>query len=381
MTCTTDPLRLGSFCTGYGGLDMAVQTVFDAELAWTADNNRGAAQIITHRWPHVPNLGDISAVDWAAVPPVDVVAAGFPCQDISYAGRGAGMTKETRSGLWFVIADALRQLRPALVVVENVAALRRRGLDRVLGDLAALGYDTAWTSLRASDVGAAHRRERMFLLAADPDSPRLPWRRQPRVPSAGQASAESAGCGLRVPAADPDSLEPQRRGEPAVVAGSPRSAAIAAVDAAGRGGTAAADAQGQRHRDAGAKAQPWIPAAAVHGAPVGVEAEWRADDQLIESNWDRIPDWGVYEAAIRRWEHVMERSAPAPTELGTRGQPRLAARFVEWMMGLPDGHVTAIPGLSRTAQMHALGNGVVPQQGAAGVRQLTDAVRSIDSCS
>lgn len=97
--------------------------------------------------------------------------AGFPCQDISYAGRGAGLTEGTRSGLWHTIAHAIRILRPHVVLVENVTALRRRGLDTVAADLAASGYDFAWRCLRASDVGAPHRRERLFLLAASQDAP------------------------------------------------------------------------------------------------------------------------------------------------------------------------------------------------------------------
>ena len=85
------PLRLGSFCTGYGGLDMAVQGVSDARLVWVADNDRHVRQLLVARHPHVPNLGDISALDWTTVEPVDVLTAGFPCQDISFAGRGAGI--------------------------------------------------------------------------------------------------------------------------------------------------------------------------------------------------------------------------------------------------------------------------------------------------
>ena len=79
----------------------------------------------------------------------------------------------TRSGLWLTIAEGIRVLRPRLIVLENVAALRSRGLGRVLGDLAALGYDANWTSLRASDVGAAHRRDRVFLLACRPEGREL----------------------------------------------------------------------------------------------------------------------------------------------------------------------------------------------------------------
>ena len=115
-----------------------------------------------------PNLGDITAVDWATVPPVDLITVGWPCQDISLAGQGAGIKKGTRSGLWLHIASCLQQLRPDYAYLENVAALRTRGLARVLADLAEIGYDTQWATLRACDTGAPHRRARLFLLAARP---------------------------------------------------------------------------------------------------------------------------------------------------------------------------------------------------------------------
>jgi DNA (cytosine-5)-methyltransferase 1 len=102
----------------------------------------------------------------ARVDPVDIVTAGFPCQDISNAGARAGITGK-HSSIWGNVVDAVRVLRPGLVLVENVAALLRRGFDVVHRDLAQIGYDTRWTCVRASDVGAAHRRDRLFLLAAD----------------------------------------------------------------------------------------------------------------------------------------------------------------------------------------------------------------------
>ncbi|MEV0811085.1 DNA cytosine methyltransferase [Micromonospora sp. NPDC050200] len=152
-------------CTGYGGLDVAVELVLGGRLAWYAETDRHARTVLEHHWPHVPNLGDIRTTDWTGVEPVDVLTAGFPCQDISNAGKRAGITGQ-HSSLWTHIADAVRVLRPPLVFVENVAALRRRGLDVVEADLATLGYDTSWLCLRASDIGAAHRRDRLFLLAA-----------------------------------------------------------------------------------------------------------------------------------------------------------------------------------------------------------------------
>ncbi|MER7992306.1 DNA cytosine methyltransferase [Micromonospora chalcea] len=156
--------RIGSLCTGYGGLDMAVELVLGGQLTWYAETDRHAATVCAHHWPGVPNLGDIRTIDWTDVPPVDILTAGFPCQDISNAGKRAGITG-VHSNLWTSVAHAVRALRPPVVFVENVAALRTRGLDVVHADLAALGYDTSWLCLRASDIGAPHRRDRLFLLA------------------------------------------------------------------------------------------------------------------------------------------------------------------------------------------------------------------------
>lgn len=189
LGASTDRWRepvIGSVCTGYGGLDLGVLAALGGgRLAWVADPEPAATAVLAARFPGVPNLGDITTVDWSAVEPVDVLTAGFPCQDISTAGLGAGITEGTRSGLWFTVIDAVRVLRPALVVVENVAALRSRrgGLGVVLGGLATLGYDARWRSIRASDIGAPHRRERIFILAhpavsaADPTRAGLASRR------------------------------------------------------------------------------------------------------------------------------------------------------------------------------------------------------------
>ncbi|MEA3560102.1 MAG: DNA cytosine methyltransferase, partial [Candidatus Thermoplasmatota archaeon] len=98
---------------------------------------------------------------------VDIIIGGFPCQDISNAGKGRGIKKDTRSGLWYEFYRIINEVRPSFVFVENVSALTHRGLDIVLGQLSEAGYDARWTDLRASDVGAPHRRERMFILAYD----------------------------------------------------------------------------------------------------------------------------------------------------------------------------------------------------------------------
>ena len=176
------PLLAGSLCTGYGGLDLAAAAVLGARLAWCAETDKYAAAVLAARYPGVRNLGDITALDWAAVPPVGLITAGWPCQDISYAGPGAGIKEGTRSGLWLHIADGLRHLRPGYVFLENVAALRTRGLGKVLADLAALGYDTQWLCLRAADAGACHRRDRLFILGCQ------------RSARAGLAAVAHPGC-------------------------------------------------------------------------------------------------------------------------------------------------------------------------------------------
>ncbi|MFE3139687.1 DNA cytosine methyltransferase [Streptomyces scopuliridis] len=185
--------RIGSLCSGYGGLDIAVQDLLGGEVLWHCqydpdDADQHAARILAHHWPHVPNYGDITRVDWSTVPPVDILTAGFPCGDVSLAGRLAGIMPGTRSGIWAHVAHAIRILHPKLVVIENVRGLlsapatrsmgggdgpvdddRRtgplRGLGAVLGDLASIGFDAEWKVHRASDAGAPHRRERVLIIA------------------------------------------------------------------------------------------------------------------------------------------------------------------------------------------------------------------------
>ncbi len=229
VVAAASQVTIGSLCTGYGGLDMAAMAVFSGRLAWCADNDRHVATILARRFPGVPNHGDLTTIDWQTVEPVDIVCAGFPCQDISTAGRGAGIKRGTRSGIWINIVQGIRLLQPKVVIVENVAAIRRRGMDQVLGDLAEAGYDTVWTSLRASDVGAAHRRERVFILAykpevrvllaaADTGSQRRPWR-----PAGSQTEGRRSSGGPERPG---DNALPRRLGMRAITNWGPYWAAI-----------------------------------------------------------------------------------------------------------------------------------------------------------
>ena len=195
-------LRAGSLFSGYGGLSLAVEEVFDAEVAWHCEFEEAPSKVLEHHWPGVPNLGDITKVDWSQVPPVDIIDGGSPCQDLSAAGRRAGMTEGTRSNLWVNMREAIAQLKPTYVVWENVRGAYSaaassledihdpdcymeqcagcvgdggrepalRALGRVLGDLSDLGYDCQWRGLPAADIGAPHGRFRVFVLATKRDT-------------------------------------------------------------------------------------------------------------------------------------------------------------------------------------------------------------------
>jgi len=154
---------VGSLFSGCGGTALGFQRA-GYEHAWFVENNDYAAATIRKNFPGATVYGDIKEVDFTTVRGVDVLEGGFPCQDISNAGRRAGI-EGSRSSLWKHFARAISELRPRFVCIENVAALTRRGLDVVLIDLAALGYAAEWHCVSASAVGAPHRRDRIFILA------------------------------------------------------------------------------------------------------------------------------------------------------------------------------------------------------------------------
>lgn len=156
-------MKVGSLFSGIGGLDLGLERA-GMTVAWQSEINPFSARVLARHWPDVPNLGDITTINWEVVDRVDLICGGFPCQDLSRAGQLAGING-ARSGLWSFYADAVRVLRPRYVLVENVADLLVRGLGRVIGDLASLGYDAEWDCLPAASVGAPHVRDRLFLVA------------------------------------------------------------------------------------------------------------------------------------------------------------------------------------------------------------------------
>ena len=151
----------GSLFAGIGGIDLGLERA-GWKCSWQVENDPYCQKILAKHWPSVPRYGDIEQV--ADLPSVDLIAGGFPCQDVSHAGKREGI-QGSRSGLWTHFARIIRLVRPRFVLVENVPGLLVRGMGTVLGDLAGLGYDTEWDSIPAAAVGAPHLRYRIFIVA------------------------------------------------------------------------------------------------------------------------------------------------------------------------------------------------------------------------
>jgi DNA (cytosine-5)-methyltransferase 1 len=337
--------RIVSLFSGYGGLDMGVQSVIGGEVVAHVEFDAAPSRVLAHHWPDVPNLGDITAVDWSQLGDIDVLTGGFPCQDVSLAGLRRGLKVGTRSGLWSEFARAIDALRPGLVVIENVRGLLSaeanrnmesspwgvgdrpdgpalRALGAVLGDLADLGYDAEWFGLRAADAGAPHERFRIFVFAYPHDGGRDRRERYTGRRSLGRVAV--AGGGKEV---DADS---ERFG-------------------------------GERRRDAGDVERSSFEG---QGTFWGSERDASVDRDAI--------DWQEYTEAVAIWEAVIGLRAPMPcTDRAANGAWLISPLFEEWMMGLRPGHVTdpviwdgVKPKRARKMQLKILGNGVVPQQAA-----------------
>lgn len=373
-------LKIGSLFSGIGGLDLAVEEFFDAETAWHCEFDPEPSRVLAARWPGVPNLGDITKVDWSSVEPVDIICGGSPCQDVSAAGPRTGMVNGTRSNLWVQMREAIAQLKPSIVIWENVRgalsayafssvesepgllgehgpdrpALRAAG--RVVGDLSALGYDTVWTTLPASDVGAPHRRERVFVLAYAPGirhERRWPSRSRWTGPTDRDRRAGELVVLLPTPDAsnanDGEQLDTWLARRERVKAkgingnGMGMPLAIAALTLLPTPQVADATG-GHAHRSGARSGELLLP---------GVASRVQADGI----------DWKEYEPAVRRWEAIT-RPAPDPTRPdGKNGRARMSPILPEWMMGYSAGWVTDIIG--RDPAIKACGNGVVPQQAFA----------------
>ena len=160
-------MRLGSLFSGIGGLDLAVEAATGGRTVWQVEADPWCRSVLARHWPDARRYEDVRTAGKAGqeLEHVDIIAGGFPCQDVSVVGKRAGLSGGERSGLWREFARVIRVVRPRIVFVENVAGLLSMEFGHVLGDLAALGFDAEWAVFRASDAGAPHRRERVFVLA------------------------------------------------------------------------------------------------------------------------------------------------------------------------------------------------------------------------
>jgi len=172
----SDKLRVLDLFSGIGGFSLGLERTGGFETVAFCEIEPFPRRVLAKHWPEVPCYDDVRTLtadvlrrDGIAV---DVITGGFPCQDLSVAGKQRGMGEGTRSGLWSEIVRLVGELRPQYVIVENVAALlagpsERRGgwFGRVLGDLAECGYDAEWENIPASALGAPHRRERVWVVA------------------------------------------------------------------------------------------------------------------------------------------------------------------------------------------------------------------------
>ena len=158
-------LRLLDTFSGIGGFSYAAERIVGGfETVAVVEREPYCQQILGKHWPNVPIYDDITTFN-PEPHSADVVCGGFPCQDISHAGKQAGIKKGTRSGLFYELMRVICLVRPQYVVLENVSAILANGLDIVLGELAEAGFDAEWACIPASTVGACHRRDRWWLVA------------------------------------------------------------------------------------------------------------------------------------------------------------------------------------------------------------------------
>jgi DNA (cytosine-5)-methyltransferase 1 len=383
-------MKIGSLFSGYGGLDLAVSKVTGATVAWHCEWEDAPSKVLEANFPGVPNYRDVSQVDWHSVEPVDILTGGFPCQDLSLAGKRAGLQEGTRSGLWSEFHKAIDILRPSLVVIENVRGLLSakadsgleygpeimdqargggavlRALGAVLGDLADIGYDARWRGLRASDAGAPHQRFRVFITAYPAGggqslpTPTVSDQYTGNLASTQQKPVSMHSVTLAQVFHKPElfptpttrdykdgSADHQRDGK--VQTDTVARAIFSSGEVALMGTPRTSSANGSTPKQVAA------------GAPKA-----RIEDQVLLTNW------GKFEPAIRRWEAILGRPAPEPTKPdGKDNNHRLSSKFTEWMMGLPDGWITGYD-LKRNDELKLAGNGVVPQQAELALRLLLE---------
>lgn len=158
-------MRIGSLFSGIGGLELGLELAGIGHTVWQVESNPYCRAVLAKHWPHAVRHDDVRTVGRATLAPVDLICGGFPCQDVSSAGKRAGLSG-ARSGLWTEYARIVSEMVPAWIVVENVTSGARKWVDAVRWELGRLGYATLPVPLAAGDVGAPHHRARIFIVGA-----------------------------------------------------------------------------------------------------------------------------------------------------------------------------------------------------------------------
>jgi len=331
------PLTFGSLFAGIGGFDLGLERA-GMRCEWQVEIDPYARAVLAKHWPDVRRHEDVRTFpppegEWG----VDVICGGFPCQDISVAGKGAGLAG-ARSGLWYEYARIIGELRPRYVIVENVAALLARGMGTVLGDLSALGYDAEWHVISAAAVGAPHRRERVWVVAWDSIG-----RSRTRVGKVGavQARASANADGVRADVPDAIGIGDAVRGD-----GAAGSAAVA-----GRrlhaGGS-------QRNRGTRCAGQAGQSACDVADATSGGFTVMRSSPGS-----SRHVDECGQDVSYANGARLQERQGQDAS--GARANGRAVVERSEWWESEPDVGRVAHGVPARVDRLRCLGNAVVPQ--------------------
>ena len=291
---------------------MGLQAVYgDIDLRFVSDIDKDVNALLAHHYPNVPNLGDITVVDWADIEPVDVLCAGYPCQPFSTAGKRKGL--EDERAIFEYIADAISVLRPRNVLLENVAGHLTIGGTAVIATLTRLRYDAKWGIVRASDTGAPHQRKRLFIWANTTDTISKQIRRRQYLHN--------------------EQWQTQNRHK-------------------------------RRFEPCGSSCVNAYTKSGYERNPQQYSMETTVE-QAAESR-ECYCTFGQWQPAIERWQQVLGRQAPQ-AQHGKTVNPV----FVEWLMGLPEGYVSNVD-LTKSAQLKILGNGVVPQQAALALHLLAE---------
>ena len=370
-------LTIGSLFSGIGGLELGLEHATGGRVCWQVERDAWCRDVLAKHWPDAVRHDDVCTV--RGLPAVDLICGGFPCQDVSVAGKRAGFSGE-RSSLWREYRRIVADVRPRLVFVENVPGLLTaddgHAFAEVLGDLAALGFDAEWDVFRASDVGAPHRRERLFLLAyrdgavlrdAEGAEPRRAVSALAGHP--GEAGlADASRLGEREPADEGDALatrggarvEPRGGGE-----------SLAHAEQCQGGQRHDADVLGRRSGDA-----EQTRVGGGDRAGVGLADP---DGLRLQESW-RVGGVGGERSGVDGRSDVRpgaERGAQSRVGLSADGLPRRLDAH-QWPAGRGEAQHpgepprTAAGVANRAAQLKAYGNAVVPAQAALAWRALSE---------